>query len=773
MPTVEYTITTLIKAEDKLSKTLTYIQKRLKIFGNQMEKEALRTRAFFNILKNAASLVSGFISFEVFGNLTKAVYESVNSFIRFEGASVRLASLAREAGQSIDGLALAFRVVASAASRELAVGVNEAMDSLEALVKAGLSGRDAVDALRSAIMMARIEGVGFAEAANSLVQVMAQFGLRGKEAARAVDVLVNASRLGIGSAYDFAQGLARAGATARALGLSLEDATTWLVILERRFGSAEEAGTHLNRFLLDLLEIAGKLGVPIRDASGSMRDINDVILDVVRSAKELGGDFASLQERLRGVDMRAQKALFTFTQMSESFSELRDAIARSGTTYETYLELLETTEGRLARLRAENERLMRSMGEGLATAWTTIAPVLMKMGQEFVSNIEAMAYAVTGFQNNVLLLRALLEREFLLTGRISEELAGEIIKMWVDMRRISVDEGLKIAESLGIYTSHIQELIDRAIAMGVEVPEELRKVSEAFNQLGEDINLARQGMESLAGSVKTMVSELGLLRDSASLMSDFYNVTLAIERALGRNVELTEEARMSQQRLVATQQLLSFVMNGFNLVQQAMQMYMLGGKEAGDLLINTFTTLAQSLQDGVMTEQEFINLLQQLGVNADNVAGSLNNVMVKALEATRNAVEKNVDAVQNLINLLTQLDGMTATYTIVERRIVRSAGTPEQTEYMARERRRPGMEYIVPEAQRGAWFTREGLYYLHRGEMVLPRDVAEWFRRGGVSSNKIVNVSVNVNVNSVGSEMDWDRVAEIVSRKINRRLVGM
>ncbi|RLI45698.1 hypothetical protein DRO64_02100, partial [Candidatus Bathyarchaeota archaeon] len=62
---------------------------------------------------------------------------------------------------------------------------------------------------------------------------------------------------------DFAQGLANCGATARNLGLSLEDTTTWLVVLERRFGSAQEAGTHLNRFFLDLYEIAEKLGIPI------------------------------------------------------------------------------------------------------------------------------------------------------------------------------------------------------------------------------------------------------------------------------------------------------------------------------------------------------------------------------------------------------------------------------------------------------------------------------------------------------------------------------
>ena len=73
-------------------------------------------------------------------------------------------------------------------------------------------------------------------------------------------------------------------------------------------------------------------------------------------------------------------------------------------------------------------------------------------------------------------------------------------------------------------------------------------------------------------------------------------------------------------------------------------------------------------------------------------------------------------------------------------------------------------EYAEYYAQRGAWFTREGLYYLHRGEMVLPRRVAEWFRRGGLAPRNIV---VNVNIHaSASSPQDWDEVARIISRKI-------
>ena len=75
----------------------------------------------------------------------------------------------------------------------------------------------------------------------------------------------------------------------------------------------------------------------------------------------------------------------------------------------------------------------------------------------------------------------------------------------------------------------------------------------------------------------------------------------------------------------------------------------------------------------------------------------------------------------------------------------------------------------IPKAQHGAWYTREGLYYVHRGEMILPRSVAEWFRKGGVSvGSKMINVHNEIVINNptVRSETDIDELARAISRKI-------
>ncbi|MCL7402028.1 MAG: phage tail tape measure protein [Thaumarchaeota archaeon] len=774
-----YTVSILLQAQENISKAVKNAVNSL----NQLENESRKlSSSLSDVGKIALGVVSGLIGFNIFSEVRRWVDESIQAFVRFESASVRLASLAREAGQSVEGLAAGFRVVASAAARELAVTGQEAITALEGLVKAGLSGRDAALALRDAIMLARIEGVDFASASNSLVQVMAQFGIAGNEAKRVVDALINASRLGIGSANDFAQGLANVGATARAMGMGLEETTSWLVVLERRFGSAQEAGTHLNRFLLELYDIAGKLGVPIRDLQGNLRSTSDIMLDVINVVKTSGMGFDQLQEKLKGVDMRALKALFTFTQMTENIRELTEEVSRSGSAWETYKKYLETTEGRMAALRAENDRMMRSIGEGASSILSMVAPAFLKAGDAIISAWRSIIGTITG--TNLERYLGYVEFRVRVLGNASEEAAAEWIKSWVDMGQMTLSEGLKIAESVGIYNETIQELIDRAVEAGVAVPESFQAMaSNATTSSQQTVNALKsieEQMKSLEKQVKILSSTFDLLSKGVGLAEGFYDVTVKVMRALGYDVELSDEARESKERLAATQQVLNYIMNAYGLVQEALKLRTMGATEASDMLLNSFNLLISATEDGVVTNQEFIDILRQLGVDAGNVAGSLHSVLKTALEATKSAIQGNIDAVNSFIASLKNLDGMTVhTYHYHHIITVKEGGViappvPENIKEITETLKEWAWQpEAVPPLQRGLWYVPRDDYIarLHRGEMVLPRNVAEWFRsRGPVAAQKTVNVNVNVNAGSVS---DPNLLAEIVSRKLVQRLRAM
>ena len=504
----DYLLRVVVEGVDKASSALKNVRRHVVNTSREVEKASASFMEFSSSLRRigeiAGGVITGLIGFNILDQVNDMIRDGVRAFAEFEAESIKLASLSREVGQDVNLLAQSFRVAASAASRDYAVAAEQAMAALQSLIKAGLSGEDAMNALGAAIQMARLESVDFATAGNNLVQVMAQFGMNGAEATRVVDTLVNASRLGIGTANDFAQGLANCGATARNLGLSLEDTTTWLVILERRLGSAQEAGTHLNRFFLDLYEIAEKLGVPIRDANGALRDTNEVILDVIARARELGGDFKSLQDRLKGVDMRALKALSTFTQMTEKFEELREEIGRQGSTWEAYKRWLETTQGRFAAMSAEVDRMKRRIGESASS-------IAVYLGNTFLPAIETVfaswrgiiAHAVGDVAGN---LESAIEVQMRL-GRITEEEAGNWIKSWVDMGKITRQEALKIAEHLGIMEGGIRDLVYEAMKAGEEVPEQFRAIVDSSKELEDRARITAEAIVNLGRKFKLDADE--------------------------------------------------------------------------------------------------------------------------------------------------------------------------------------------------------------------------------------------------------------------------
>jgi len=751
----------LLKAEDSLSKALAYARSQLQSFGEAGVREAGRLESSFESLSKAVGRLFKLAVIEAGDYLRSFLSSSMDAFARFEASAVRLASLTADAGQSVQGLAQAFRVAASAAAREMAVSGYEAVSALEALVKAGLSGSEAVEALRSSIMLARLEGVEFGSAAAGLVQVMAQFGVEGRRAAEVADILVNASRLGIGTAHDFAAGLANVGSVARMMGLSLQETTAYLVALERRLGSAEEAGTQLARLLSSLYEIALKLGVPVRDAGDRLRGVGEIMADVLARTRELGGDFEVLQSRLTGVDARALRALFTLSQMGESFSQLVEEVSRTGTALKAFEESLATAEGRAAMLRAETDRLQRVIGESLSSIYHMVGPYILKAFDAVATSWRGIVAAIVDSKFDQKF--AYLETQLRILGRITEEQASTLLVYWTEVGELTVSEALKIAEAIAVYDENVQRLVETAVRAGVEVPETFREMADAaasaanasasLQELTTALNMAKQATEDLSLASKALAAGM-----------NFYDVLNTVNQALGVSTALTEEQAETTKYLAAAQSILNYTSQLLALQHQALQLYMMGASDAGNMLTSVVRALSESLGDGVVTQQEFVNILNVLGVDAGNVAASLHGMLVKALETVRAAVEGNTSSVQALISQLNALNGMTAVYRIVEVRetVTQQSGGGAEIVHETRGR-------FFEAYQLGAWSVpRTGPALLHRGEMVLPRNVAEWFRRHGSTGN-VFNITVNVNT----STSDGRGLAEELSRELVRRMRWM
>lgn len=507
------------------------------LFGNRVEEASNRAsrsvHRFGMNLEFIKRVVAGIAVAYIFFQITRSIENAVRRSIDFEKSMTRLAALSAESTDQIGALAEKYMMLAEIASVRLNVGLNEAGAALDALVRAGLSSDEAMKALIPTIQLAAIEGENFRTAAASVVQVLAQFGLSGSQAGRVVDVLVAASREGIGTATDFANGLAKVGAQASIVGLSLEDTTALLVALERRFGSAEMAGTHLSRLLNELSEAAKKFGVET-----SNREPLEVIMEIIDKVRSLRGQYVELERITTGLNIRTRRTLAMFARMRpEEFEEIRAAIERMGQAQETYNAMMDTTAGKVSKLESTWDRLVqsvvRTVSGPLTVAFQAWADILTVGGWRFEaifgdkSKAAMMAFARAGqdlgkqMEDGIIAWSSALDEGIDLFKQ-----AGYSME---DIAKIAIDLGLIMDENLGLWSE----------ALGISI--------EKLKQMREEVEKAKKVIEEMKTPfqrVTEAVSEYEkAVRDSEKYLSK------AVQAMIDGNEELAESYfRMAAQR---------------------------------------------------------------------------------------------------------------------------------------------------------------------------------------------------------------------------------
>jgi len=188
------------------------------------------------------------------------------------------------------------------------------------------------------------------------------------------------------------------------------------------------------------------------------------------------------------------------------------------------------------------------------------------------------------------------------------------------------------------------------------------------------------------------------------------------------------------------------------LQQTALQLAMLGADEAAEAYMNTSIALADAMSDGIITQEEYKKILEMLGITFDEQGKPIINLK-GIMEEFKNKLIETRDQIISFRDTLKSIDGLTVHTWHYHHKVEITERKEEQI--------RPGGY------QKGAWYTPEGWAYLHRGEMVLPRPVADWFRRVGPS----INLSVNINMS--GTNTSPEEIARAVSREILLRLRGI
>lgn len=179
--------------------------------------------------------------------------------------------------------------------QETVFSATEAAQAITELAKGGLSEANiSGGALKSTMDLAASSGMGMADAANVIVQVMGAFELSADKSNQAVNALAGAAAASSADVTDLSQALSQSSAAAHNAGWSVQDTTAVLAAFADAGIQGSDAGTSLKTMLQRLsspTDVAAKemkaLGIQVRDSKGNMKDATSIAQELQDKLKNL------------------------------------------------------------------------------------------------------------------------------------------------------------------------------------------------------------------------------------------------------------------------------------------------------------------------------------------------------------------------------------------------------------------------------------------------------------------------------------------------------
>ena len=272
---------------------------------------------------------------EKFERLGEAVAGAAAAGLQFRQSVADLSSITGIAGKDLEDLAERSRAI----GRESGLGADTAARAYSLLAsqieisRIGMKGLN--ELAEQSVTLAEASGMSLDAAANALAATVNQFGLSADQAGRVTNVLAAGSKYGAAEIEDLSDSFRIAGATASAMGLSVEATAGALEILSQANLKGHESGTALRNIIIRLNT---ELGVDLGETSlgKALEALQPKLEDAAYLTKVFGVEnIAAAQfliQNARAVDEMTAKVTGTNTAMEQ-------AAVRTDTQMHKYMQI--------------------------------------------------------------------------------------------------------------------------------------------------------------------------------------------------------------------------------------------------------------------------------------------------------------------------------------------------------------------------------------------------------------------------------------------------
>lgn len=201
----------------------------------------------------------------------------------------------------------------------------QAANAMEVMARAGFSMNDTLSATPAVLSAAAASGLEIADVANHVSNVLKGMGLETTEAARVADVLALASARTNSSIGSLGESMKNVASTARQLNIPLEQVVAGVALLQDVGLDASVAGSAFNTMLTKMAapttgmqKKMRRLGISFKDSEGNMLPLADVLEQLSKASKKVGGNFDQVAFLAELVGLRGQKAASNLRDLFET-----------------------------------------------------------------------------------------------------------------------------------------------------------------------------------------------------------------------------------------------------------------------------------------------------------------------------------------------------------------------------------------------------------------------------------------------------------------------
>lgn len=267
-----------IRAMQRANQALEEFEKKTKEEKNaldDLEKKAAQTGAAINQM--GAIAAAGFATLSA--GITAAVYQ----FASFEQTLNKVQAVTGATADEMEAL----KAAAVDVGQKTQFSTGQAAEALLNLGKAGLTAKQAIDALPGVIDLAAASGENLANVTETTTGIMNGFGLAVGDTVKIADVLAAAANSSAVDVADLAESFKYVAPVGKAANQSFEEMSGVLAVLGNNMIKGGQAGTALRASLLRLqapadesAKVMSAIGLNIADSEGKMKPFTTVIAEL-------------------------------------------------------------------------------------------------------------------------------------------------------------------------------------------------------------------------------------------------------------------------------------------------------------------------------------------------------------------------------------------------------------------------------------------------------------------------------------------------------------